>query len=83
MQPENVEVSVDLAKALAALGNFVDAVEILYVTNVSRKNSKVSQLLKTACIKLGQQTESTGSINDARTSASPKLLAKSQLARTR
>jgi cytochrome c-type biogenesis protein CcmH/NrfG len=27
MQPENVEVSVDLAKALVALGNFVDAVE--------------------------------------------------------
>ena len=67
MQPENVEVSVDLAKALAALGNFVDAVEILYVTNVSRKNSKVSQLLKTACIKPGQQSESTGSINHAKT----------------
>lgn len=60
MEPENVDATVDLAKALIAKGNFADAVEILHAaTDSSTKNVQVSGLLARACAKLSQQTRPT------------------------
>jgi choline-sulfatase len=60
MQPENVEVSVDLARALIGEGKFADAVEILHDANASAKNSEASKLLAASCSKLDQQAKCTG-----------------------
>jgi predicted Zn-dependent protease len=60
MQPENVEVSIDLAKALIGEGNFADAVEILHDANAPAKNTEASKLLAASCSKLDQRAESTG-----------------------
>jgi len=59
LEPENIEVTVDLAKALIAQGNLIDAVEILHAADSTAKNSEASQLLAKVCIKLGQQTGTT------------------------
>jgi predicted Zn-dependent protease len=56
LEPENIEVTVDLAKALIAKGNLTDAVEILHAATDSSTKTEVSGLLAKACAKLGQQT---------------------------
>jgi arylsulfatase A-like enzyme/cytochrome c-type biogenesis protein CcmH/NrfG len=61
MEPGNVEVTVDLAKALIAQGNLTDAVELLQeAANSSMKNPEVPPLLAKVCTKFAQQTEVTG-----------------------
>jgi arylsulfatase A-like enzyme/thioredoxin-like negative regulator of GroEL len=66
MEPENVEATVDLAKALIAKGSFTDAVEILHAaTDSSTKTAQVSGLLAKACAMLSQQTGPTAPDNPA------------------
>jgi choline-sulfatase len=68
MEPDNVEVTIDLAKALIAQGNLTAAVELLgEAAESSTKNPEVSQLLANACTKFGQHMEATAA--DARARA--------------
>jgi len=61
MEPDNVEVTVDLAKTLIAQGNLTDAVEVLAkATNSPTTNPEALQLLAKACAKLSGLTGATG-----------------------
>lgn len=61
MQPDNVEVTVDLAKALIAQGNFTGAVQLLgQVINSPTIKPEASQPLATACTKLSREPGATG-----------------------
>jgi arylsulfatase A-like enzyme/cytochrome c-type biogenesis protein CcmH/NrfG len=68
MEPDNVEVTIDLAKALVAQGNFAEAVQMLAeASNSPTKNPEVRQLMTQVCIKLRHQAETTAV--DARANA--------------
>jgi arylsulfatase A-like enzyme/thioredoxin-like negative regulator of GroEL len=61
MQPDNVEVTVDLAKALIAQGNFTDVVQLLGpIINSPGIKPEALQLLATACTKLSRKPGATG-----------------------
>ena len=66
IQPENVEVSIELAKALIGEGNFADAVEILHDANAPAKNTEASKLLAASCTKLDQQAGFTAAAAHAK-----------------
>jgi choline-sulfatase len=67
MEPDNVEVTIDLAEALVAQGNLADAVEMLEeAAESSTQNPEVSQLMAKVCTKLGQQMEATRAETRAR-----------------
>ena len=64
LEPDNVEVTVDLAKALIAQGNFTDAVQLLgQVINSPSIKPEASQLLATACTKLNRKPGATGDLS--------------------
>jgi len=61
LEPDNVEVTMDVARALVAQGNFTDAVELLgQVINSPAIKPEAAQLLATACAKLSRKTGATG-----------------------
>jgi len=61
MEPDNVEVTVDLAKALIAQGNFTAAVQLLGpIINAPGIKPEATQLLATACTKLSRKPGATG-----------------------
>jgi cytochrome c-type biogenesis protein CcmH/NrfG len=61
IEPDNMEVTVDLAKTLIAQGNLTDAVELLgQVINSPAIKPEAAQLLATACAKLSRKTGATG-----------------------
>jgi Flp pilus assembly protein TadD len=74
MKPDNVEATIDLAKALITQGNLTDAVEMLEeAAKSSTKNPEVSQLMTKVCTKLGQQKEGPGAGGRARSICKSKI----------